>query len=204
MVVLDYVPSEVDCPLVLMDNLKGGILATDHLIKNGNKNIAFIGGEISHPSIADRLSGYKRALKKAKISVRDDLILTNNDEISRQNGYNSVKELFEKRKDITAIFAGNDAMAFGIMQFLKEKDYKIPDDVSLIGFDDIEADLFLEPTLSTIKVPKINLGVEALQLLVNMINTKNYTNKKIVVPVELIKRKSTRPAKRKGRDDDNG
>jgi LacI family transcriptional regulator len=191
-VVLDYVPLATECPLVLIDNLKGGTLATQHLIDIGHENIAFISGEISHPSVFERLSGYKTALKNSEMKINDDFIVINDDELSRQNGYNSVAKLFDKRKDISAIFAGNDAIAFGIMQYLNEKKYKIPEDISLIGFDDIEADLFLEPTLSTIKVPKINLGIEALQLLVNTINNKNYTNKKIIVPVELIIRNSTR------------
>lgn len=196
-VFVDYIPPKNNCPQVLIDNIQGALMATNHLISLGHKNIAFIGGGPGHPSWVDRLEGYKQALESAGISVRNNLIISNDDYQGRQNGYNSAKKLFSKKNNITAVFAANDAMAIGVMNYLTENGYKIPNDVSIIGFDDIEADLMLNPTLSTIRVPKLELGSEALKLLVNSIKSKKTFSKKILIPVELIKRESTASLKLK-------
>lgn len=190
-VFVDYIPPMNCCSLVLIDNIQGGIMATNHLISFGHKKIAFIGGDIKHPSLSDRLNGYKQALNDANIPVKNNLIVIDAKYPDRLNGYNSAKKLFEKNKDITAIFAGNDAMAIGVLNYLKDNGYNVPVDVSLIGFDDVEADLMLNPPLSTIKVPKIELGSEALKVMVNNLKNKKTLNKKILVPVELVKREST-------------
>ncbi len=190
-VFIDYIPPQNCCSLVLIDNIQGGLMATDHLISLGHKNIAFIGGDIKHPSLSDRLNGYKQALYNANIPIKNNLIVTDAKYPDRQNGFDSAKKLFEKNKNITAVFAGNDAMAIGVLHYLNDNGYTVPDDVSLIGFDDVEADLMLNPPLSTIRVPKIEMGGEALKLIVNTLKNKKTLNKKILVPVELIKREST-------------
>ena len=191
-VFIDYVPPFGDFPSVLIDNLRGGILATEHLINKGYKNIAFIGGEISHPSIRERLQGYKLALERANIynSNGNGLVVTNDEHLSRQNGYRSAEKLFLHNKDVTAIFASNNATAVGVIQYLKDNNFNIPNDISLIGFDDIEADMMIDPPLTTIRVPKVEMGTEAVQLLLNIIKTKNYTAKKILIPIELVVRES--------------
>lgn len=188
---IDFIPPSNGYPLVLIDNIQGGILATEHLIQLGHKNIAFIGGDIEHPSIKDRLNGYKQVLERFNIPVKNNLVVTDAPYPDRQNGYNSAKKLFSKNKNVTAIFACNDAMAIGVMNYLKDNNYNIPNDVSLIGFDDVEADLMLNPKLTTIRVPKVELGSEALKLIVNMLKNKKTISKKILVPVELIVRDST-------------
>lgn len=191
-VFVDFSPNNGNYPNVLIDNVKGGQLATEHLIENGHKKIGFIGGEISHPSIYDRLQGYKLALERAKLNIDESLIITNDDYLSRQNGCSSAELLLGRRKDITAIFAANDATAFGIMQCLKNKGLEIPDKISVIGFDDVEVDSLIGPPLTTIRVPKLDMGIEAVQLILGIINNKNIKAKKILVPVELIVRKSTK------------
>jgi LacI family transcriptional regulator len=190
-VFIDYIPSENCCPLVLIDNLQGGLMATNHLIKLGHTNIAFIGADIEHPSLSDRLKGYKQALENAKIPIKNSLIVTDSKYPDRVNGYNSIKSLLSKNKSVTAVFACNDAMAIGVLNYLNDNGYKVPKDISLIGFDDVEADLMLNPPLTTIRVPKIEMGIEALKLLVNTLKNKKSLLKKILVPVELIEREST-------------
>ena len=190
-VFVDYQPSKGDFPSIQIDNLKGGMLATEHLINKGHKNIAFIGGEISHPSIRDRLIGYKLAHERANIKFNEKMVITNNDDQSRQNGYKSARELFLNGNEVTAVFSSNDDTAIGVMQFIKDKSFQIPSDISIIGFDDVETDLLIDPPLSTIRVPKIKMGTEAVQLLMNVLNTKINSAKKIIVPVELIVRETT-------------
>jgi LacI family transcriptional regulator len=190
-VYVDYIPTKNCYPLVLIDNLQGGLMATNHLIELGHTNIAFIGADIEHPSLSDRLKGYKQSLENAKIPIKNNLIITDAKYPDRVNGYNSIKNLLLKNKNVTAVFACNDAMAIGVLNYLNDKGYKVPKDISLIGFDDVEADLMLNPPLTTIRVPKIEMGVEALKLLVNTMKNKKSLSNKILVPVELIVRKST-------------
>lgn len=190
-VFIDYIPPSNSYPLVLIDNIQGALLATNHLINLGHTNIAFIGGDIEHPSLSDRLSGYKQALENANITVKNNLMVTDAKYPDRQSGFNSAKKLFSKNKNVTAVFAANDAMAIGVLQYLKDHEYKVPQDVSLVGFDDVEADLMVRPPLTTIRVPKIEMGVEALKLIVNTLKNKKSLPKKVLVPVELIVREST-------------
>lgn len=190
-VFVDFVPPTNGYPLVLIDNIQGGMLATNHLIGLGHRNIGFISTDIEHPSFSDRLNGYRLALEYARIPVRNNVIITSSAFQGRQGGVDLTKRLFSSNKDITAVFAANDAMAIGAIHFLKTRGIKVPEDVSVIGFDGIEADTLLDPPLSTVGVPKIELGAEALKLLVNTLKNKKTLPKKIVVPVELIVRKST-------------
>lgn len=191
-VFVDYYPPKGDYSVVMIDNIKGGMSATQHLIEYNHRNIAFVGADIMHPSISYRLYGYKQALQNAGINIREEFINTEETYPNRQCGYSAVKKLFERIKDITAVFACNDAMAIGVMQYCVDNGIKIPDDISLIGFDDVEADLLLNPSLTTIRVPKVEMGIEAMNLIVSVIKNKLcQSTKKIVVPVELIVRKST-------------
>lgn len=195
LIFVDYTSAKENFPVVLIDNIQGGITATNHLINYGHKNIAFIGGDINHPSINERLIGYKKALENAGINPNKKFISTTSPYPDRQNGYNSAKKIFSTQKDVTAVFACNDAMAIGVMHYLKDSGFSIPNDISIIGFDDVESDLMLDPPLTTIRVPKIELGAEALRLMINTLKNKNSKGKKILVPVELIIRKSTKSIK---------
>ena len=192
LVFVDYTPPFGDHPNVLSDNVRGGFIATQHLIDLGHKKIAFIGGEILHPSIAERLQGYKMAMERANLDLDNSLIVTNNEYLSRQNGYICAKKIFNGNAKATSVFACNDSTAIGVMQYLKDKKYEIPDNVSIVGCDDVEADLLLDPPLTTIKVSKIDMGVEAVQLILSLIKNKVKSSKKILVPVELLVRKSTK------------
>lgn len=191
-VFIDYIPNEGKYPAVIIDNIHGGFLATEHLIQLGHTNIAFIGGEIEHPSIADRLTGYKSALEKYNIIINNKLILTNHLETNKANGYIAAEKLFSTMENFSAVFCSNDTMALGFIDYLREKKASMMKTISIIGFDDIEGDILNSPSLSTIKVNKIELGVEAIKLVINSIKEADYTNKKIVLPVKLIKRESTR------------
>lgn len=191
LVMIDFFPPSGQYSAVLIDNINGGMQATDHLISCGHKKIAFIGGEMDHPSIRDRYMGYKMALEKKGIEFDPMRIVTTETSTSRDGGYNAMKESLEKIPDTTAVFACNDAMAIGAMQYLKEKKFRIPQDISLIGFDDIESDMLQDPPLTTMRVPKFDMGGEALRLMYDMLKSKQAASRKILMPVELIIREST-------------
>ena len=187
---VDYYPPVKEYPVVLIDNISGGMTATQLLIKKNHKNIGFIAGDIEHPSISERFRGYKMAMERAGLGYSEINYIIDENYTARENGYNAAKKLLDINKDITAIFACNDAMAFGVLQFLKEIGIDVPGDISVIGFDDVEADLSLDPPLSSISVPKYEMGIEVMKLMAEMLNNKDATKKKILVPVELIERKS--------------
>jgi len=191
LVFVDYYPPDGNFPVVMIDNIAGGIRATTHLIQCGHRRIAFIGGDIEHPSINERFQGYKMALEKARIEYDPALTVLDEELPERPNGYSAAKKLLQKSNDITAIFTCNDAMATGVLQYLKEKHLRIPHDIALIGFDDVESDLMLDPPLSTMRVPKEEMGIQALKLMVETLRAKSSNPKKILVPVQLIERGST-------------
>lgn len=191
-VFVDYYPSSGDYPAVMIDNIKGGILATQHLIDLGHRRIGFVGGDLNHPSISDRLYGYRKALRQASIDINESYISTEEQNTTKQTGYSAAEKLFNKTGDLTAIFACNDAMALGVLQYLRERGYKVPEGISLIGFDDVESDILVEPTISTIRVPKIELGIEAMKLIVKVVENKDLSARKTLMPVELVIRESTR------------
>ena len=189
---VDYSPYDKKYSCVLVDNIKGGELATSHLIEYGHKKIAFIGGDIEHPSIKDRLNGYKNAIEKSGLELDENIIDIKEDYPGRTNGYNAAERLFKKDKAITAVFSCNDAMAVGAMQYMKDNGIRIPEDCSIIGFDDVVSDNAIEPALSTVRVPKMEMGTEAMKLMAHMLKNNTKENKKVLAPVELIIRESTR------------
>ncbi|MGD9489079.1 MAG: LacI family DNA-binding transcriptional regulator [Calditrichaceae bacterium] len=192
---VDYYPPEGDFSAVLIDNVTGGLQATEHLISCGHKKIGFIGGDIDHPSIRDRFQGYKTALEKNKIIYNPSYAVTNELGTNRECGYNAAKKLLSQNNDITSIFICNDAMALGAMQYLKSQNKIIPDDISIIGFDDVEAGLISEPNLTTMRVPKIELGAKTMNLMAQYLENKVTDPYKLLMPVELVLRKSTCPGK---------
>jgi LacI family transcriptional regulator len=191
LVFIDYFPGNGEYPCILTDNLQGGLLATEHLISCGHKHIAFVGGDIKHPSIRDRLLGYKMALEKHNLPIVNDHIFFKEMPTSKEGGYQATASLLQKSKQITALFACNDAMAIGAMQYLKENNLRVPKDISVIGFDDIESDLFQDPPLSSISVSKIDMGSEAFRMVTELIQKKSRGPRKVIIPVELVARQST-------------
>lgn len=189
MVFVDYYPANGKYPIVMSDNIAGGLQATRHLIECGHQHIAFLFSDQHHPSINERLQGYKMALDKAHLKPLT--IISNGNTTDRNSGYKAAKKLFGESSNVTAIFACNDAMAIGALQFLREQGIRVPKDVSIIGFDDVEADLSLDPPLTTIRVQKEEMGIQAMRLLTEILKNKSAKPRKILVPIELIVRGST-------------
>lgn len=191
LVFVDYYPPQGNYPVVMIDNFAGGLKATQHLIDCHHNRIAFIAGDISHPSISERFQGYKMALDRNQIPFDPNLVVIDEPYPAREFGYNSAKKLLQRNISVTAIFACNDAMAIGVLQFLKEKNIKVPTDISLIGFDDVEANLSMDPPLTTVRVPKVEMGIEAIKLMTEILCQRQTRSRKILIPVELIVRCST-------------
>lgn len=175
---------------VFLDNVKGAYLAVNYLIDNGHKNIAFISGTKTAIISLNRLKGYKKALEERNIKVNEDIIVEGNWQID--SGYKRTMELLDQGKEFTAIFAGNDLMAVGAIKALKSRNIKIPEQVEIIGFDNIDLSWIIEPQLSTVGQPAYKMGAKGAQQLINLIEGKKIVNKSIILEPELILRETTK------------
>ncbi|MGH7494179.1 MAG: LacI family DNA-binding transcriptional regulator [bacterium] len=190
-VFIDFSPRHKTSNVVMMDNLIGATQAVRHLLALGHRQIAFIGGDISHPSIASRREGYQQTMAQARLPVSTEYISCEEKDTGNVDGQHAVQKLVDRRVPYSAIFAANDAMAIGAMQVLQEIGRKIPAEISLVGFDDIEACILVQPSLTTVRVDKEELGAIATRRLVEMIETKKELSGKVFSPVELVVRQST-------------
>ena len=176
-VVVDGRQSGKNIIFIDSNNLDGAFFATEYLIKNNHKHIGFISGSTYMRNGKDRLDGYLKALRRYKISVREELI--KNGDFSEDSGYIYMKELLSESQRPTAVFASNDTMAIGAMRAVQEKNLTVPDDISIIGFDDIKMLDFITPSLTTVKQFSFNMGYTASNYLIEKINGKMNIKSKI-------------------------
>jgi len=187
-----------DLDIVRGDSVYGAYLLTKHLIELGHKRIGIVVGSTFISTARDRVEGYKKALNEAKIPIDDSLIkISERSKFSKEDGYRLTKELLEIKDPPTAVFGGNNLMAIGAMLAIKEKGLEIPDDISLVSFDDIESLSEVYPFLTVVKQPAYTMGVLAAELLIRRIENidKIQEKREIMLTPELIIRKSTAPPK---------
>lgn len=170
------------------DNFTGGLLATRHLVELGHQRIAFIAGDPDHPDATERLRGYRAALEAAGLPFDPALVVPG--EYHEASGLLAVERLLESRQAFTAIFAANDQMALGAALALHRHALRVPEDVSLVGFDDLPASLYSVPPLSTIQHPAYDIGrLAATAMLQLLAGDKPSTT---VPPPRLVARESSR------------
>ena len=187
-VFIDYPPKNEEIYSVLVDNESGAFEATEYLISLGHKKIAFLeGSKVAWDSKA-RFEGYVKALKRYAIEFNPNLVENGN--FTKEEGYLATKRLLAKKEKFTAIFSANDQMAIGAIRALKEEDLKVPDDVSIVGFDNIEASSIIEPPLTTVSQPIYEMGKKTVEILVRLINKEEVKEKKIMLKTRLIERHS--------------
>ncbi len=173
---------------LFVDNEEAGRRATQHLIELGHTKIAHITGIATQQDSIRRLAGYRKALTEANIEIDESLIFEGNFEGA--SGVMAVESFLQQGKSFTAIFAANDASAFGARLALYRRGIRVPEDVSIIGFDDQTEAEFATPPLTTMRQPAEEMGIAAAKALLKMISKNEY-----VVPVletELVVRESTR------------
>lgn len=171
---------------IVVENEEGAYKATKHLISKGCKNIGFISSDAVNKSSGQRLKGYKRAIFEEGLDFDEENIYLQN--YSIETGYKGTKALLG-RKDLDGICCGNDLIAIGAMKALKEKNIKIPDQVKVIGFDDIQISQYTDPPLTTIKQPTYELGEEAVNMLIGIIEKRDISMSQIL-KTKLIERGS--------------
>lgn len=176
---------------VLLNNEDGMYGAVEHLIKLGHRKIACITGPENTYDADKRLIGYKKALIDYNYPIDNDLIINGNFEES--SGYQAVKLLLAYNMDIDAITAANDEMAIGAIRAIKESGLKIPQDISVVGFDDIQLAEYISPSLTTVNHPKYEWGEIATRILLQAIEGEKTNVDTIMLPSRLVVRKSSGP-----------
>ncbi len=191
----------VDLPgsaTVRVDHKAGGRIATEHLLELGHRRIAHISGPKGLGVSQQRLDGYRRALTSRGVSFDESLVAEG--DFSEDGGYRGVQELLRMRGRFTALFAANDLSAIGAMTALREHDMRVPDEVSVVGFDDIHLASYTSPKLTTVRQPIYDMGRAAAKLLIDARRKKlSLKDKNEIFDGELVVRESTGPVWRKTR-----
>jgi LacI family transcriptional regulator len=182
------ISDQKDMTYVDVDNFYGATVAMEYLVAQGHRKIAYIGKPTLQSSI-DRLSGYRAVMEKYDLPCCDDWVLTTNTS-SVEGGYAYTSRLLQQGELPTAIFLANDVMAIGAINALRENGLRVPEDMSVFGFDDIPLARYTNPSLSTIRQPAFEKGMEAARLLVRMLES-DQPAQSLTLPVELVVRQST-------------
>ena len=175
---------------VSADNEAGGAMAAEYLLRLGHRKIAHLTGRRRHGNMTDRARGFVRAMEDSGQAPRVTVLYGQN---SFAGGYALAQQLLKKAPDVTAIFAGNDLMSFGAVRAIIEAGRKVPDDISLIGFDNLEFASVLYPPLTTIHQPKYEIGRAAAEILLRLGSDNGSSAvEHRVLGVELVERQSCR------------
>lgn len=189
-VVINRHITEIDKNCFYLDNFLGGYLATKHILEYGHKDIAYISGPLMKQDTTDRLNGHKKALTEFGIEFNEELFYVGTYLI--ESGKEGVNHLLKKQLPFTAIICANDEMASGAMKNIRDNDMAIPDDCSIIGFDNSFFTEYLHPQLTTVNYPIKDMAkMSALWILKNI-----YNNNKLIIKNEftptLVSRESIR------------
>ena len=177
-------------PVVAVDNTLGITQAFQHLLKHGHTRIVFLAGNSGRVGDSEeRLRAYRSALKDAGIPEDPRLIAFG--EHRREGGLRAMQEILHRGVDFTALIASNDLSCLGAIQCLEESGYRIPEDVAIVGFDDILDARSLSPSLTTIRHPTFSLGYQAVLTLLDHIHGDANRTTRVVVPTSLIVRQSS-------------
>ncbi len=181
--------TEAEVPCIVTDNRAGAVLAIEHLSRLGHRRIGCITGNLLYQTAIDRLEGYKATLEKLRFPVQEELIAFGG--FHYEKGYEGMKQLLSLRERPTAVFACNDMMAFGAILAINEHGLSVPQDIAVVGYDDITFAAMFYPPLTTIRQPLFEMGSLAAQSLIERIRSGEAAPiVKKVFPVELVVRKS--------------
>jgi LacI family repressor for deo operon, udp, cdd, tsx, nupC, and nupG len=177
-------------PSVHIDNAKAASEAVDHLYRLGHRRIGIVTGPLASPLSRDRLSGAMARAKRAR-GERDCLVM--NGDFSIESGSVAAEQLLGRRDRPTAIFCFNDEMAMGVLETARRRHLSVPDDVSVVGFDDIRFARYTDPPLTTVAQPMRAIGEGTVQLLLQILNGDGRAPDSITLPHTLTVRSSTAP-----------
>ncbi|KIL52873.1 LacI family DNA-binding transcriptional regulator [Jeotgalibacillus campisalis] len=188
LVVLDREISHANLYSVTVDNLQGGVLAAEHLINHGHTSIGYISGPSNNWDSQLRSKGFTECLSQNGLSVPSKWHIKG--DYSQRGGYQAARLLLQQEQLPSGLFVSNDQMAIGVLEAFAEAGVSVPDQVSLIGFDDIELARYIRPSLTTVKQPKYEMGATAAHQIIQHLQgspSKEHT----MLTTEVIQRQST-------------
>ncbi len=193
-VFFDRGSSIVETHKVLVDDYAGAFAGTEHLIEQGCQRIAHISGPMSLTISRNRFRGYRDALEKHKLPFREEWVVSA--EFDQEDGTERAYQLMALRERPDAIFAASDRIAIGVHWALRQLGYRMPQDVALLGFSDLGISVLLDPPMSSVSQPSFEMGRQAAELLLELIENKNtpvaYETR--VLGTKLLVRESSRKA----------
>ena len=192
-VLIDHQGIGSDCPAVGATNWQGAYNATEYLIKLGHERIGFITGWMDLGCAVDRLDGYRSALRTHHIPDMPELVYEGS--FFQPDGYAGASVFLDLPTPPTAIFASNDVMAMGAMDAVRNRSLRVPEDISLLGFDDIPQASLVHPALTTVRQPLEQMGRVATQVLLDLLKDPEKAINRLELPTELMIRGSTAPPK---------
>ncbi len=178
-------------PSVRITSWEGGFVATTHLINLGHRRVAYIGKTSLARDAIERVAGYRAALDSSNLPIDSQLECAG--EFTEIDGYVATKTLLKLPEPPTAIFAGNDRQAAGVYRALHELGLTVPGDISVVGFDDLPYTEIMNPPLTTIHAPRLELGRTATTMLLHLINGEALEMTRVVLSTEFIERQSCCP-----------
>ncbi|MNS17481.1 Ribose operon repressor [compost metagenome] len=190
MVIVDRGLDGVDADLVRIDHEYGAYLATRHLLELGHRDIATISGPENTSVAQMRLAGYRRALKEAGVEVSPERMLES--DFTSTGGYSAAAILLESNPP-SAIFAANDMIGIGVLRAAAERNIRVPSELSVIGFDDIQMSRYVYPSLTTVGQSILQLGEMAAEVLLRRIATPGLATDQRIVTPSIVIRESTAP-----------
>ncbi|WP_428774476.1 substrate-binding domain-containing protein [Vibrio sp.] len=189
-VVMDWGPMLFASDKIQDNSLRGGYMAAKYLIDSGHKQIGCITGPLIKHQAQMRYEGYKRALNEAGLPINPNWIVESDFEC--EGGYQAFEKLYARGALPSAIFVSNDMMAMGVINAANNYGIRIPQDVSLIGYDDIHIAKFMTPALTTIHQPKYRLGKAAVETLLHKLNKQGSEHQVVQLEPTLVERKSVK------------
>ena len=178
-------------PSVIIDNVGATYEATKMLIDGGAKNIAFIGVKKEAMNAwGERYIGYEKALKDNNMEVDEELVFL--EDLKVKTGYKAIDAFFDTGKGFDAIVCASDEIAMGAINALRENNINVPEDVSVVGFNDNDVASYFYPRLTTIRQPSYDMGSVAMRMLIKLLNNKQLETDQYVLDYQLIKRESTK------------
>jgi len=180
-------------PAIHIDNEAAAREATRHLLSLGHRRIGKIAGPLGNPLSRDRVAGYRAALERAGIAYEEDLVVEGAFDV--QSGHAAMSRLLDLGTPPTAVFSSSDEMAIGALKAAREHRLRVPEDLSLVGFDGIRFADFCDPPLTTMVQPTVEIGAAAARMMIAMLNGQEAAPEDIVLPASLLVRQSTGPVK---------
>ncbi|WP_070329079.1 MULTISPECIES: LacI family DNA-binding transcriptional regulator [Exiguobacterium] len=184
-----------DCSVVYSDNIAGARLAVNHLYELGHRKIAHIAGDRTIDAGATRIKGYELAMQALDLPIEPGYLI-NAGFFSVEEGKQAMEKLLQLEAPPTAVFVAGDQMAIGAIEAVHEHGLRVPEDISIIGYDDIDMIKYITPKLTTIRQDTDEIGEAAAELLIEQMTAKERLTERRVIPVKLIERLSCAPVKK--------